>query len=359
MYYTTDGSEPTAENTAINSNTLRLEPTGDKEITLKVLAVKGDAKSEVASTSIVFRQEREIILQIDKEASCYDNSEQINVTVSAGNADILYALDYLDANREGSLTDVAKNGVATEGDISVDFCEYPGGGTLVLQAVAMVDGEIASPVARLDLTFTAKNEDAFLVDGIGYHLFSDALHAVEASTASSILYLQKDVELGSEVLLPNKAITIASTGSALQYTFKADSIQLQQDIIFSNVLYDIANLYANGHNVTIDNDVTAPFALLGHRIFAGCPYGENGMNTLMPSELATISLVINGSGNYTIYGSGAVGTSMDNMNVDIITSGIDGKAARAIWGSTMDGVVTLNGEALEDNIQVEVGGGSR
>lgn len=134
LYYTTDGSEPTAENTAINSNTLRLEPTGDKEITLKVLAVKGDAKSEVASTSIVFRQEREIILQIDKEASCYDNSEQINVTVSAGNADILYALDYLNANREGSLTDVAKNGVATEGDISVDFCEYPGGGTLVLQA---------------------------------------------------------------------------------------------------------------------------------------------------------------------------------------------------------------------------------
>lgn len=45
--------------------------------------------------------------------------------------------------------------------------------------------------------------------------------------------------------------------------------------------------------------------------------------------------------------------------MDIITSGIDGKAARAIWGSTMDGVVTLNGEALEDNIQVEVGGGSR
>ena len=30
----------------------------------------------------------------------------------------------------------------------------------------------------------------------------------------------------------------------------------------------------NGHNITLTEDVTAPFSLLGHRIFAGCPYAE-------------------------------------------------------------------------------------
>ena len=32
LYYTIDGSEPTAENTAINSNTLHLETTGQDEV---------------------------------------------------------------------------------------------------------------------------------------------------------------------------------------------------------------------------------------------------------------------------------------------------------------------------------------
>ena len=59
LYYTIDGSEPTAENTAINSNTLHLEPTGqDETILLKVIAIKGDKKSEAASTTLPFRRKR-------------------------------------------------------------------------------------------------------------------------------------------------------------------------------------------------------------------------------------------------------------------------------------------------------------
>ncbi|MGM9526057.1 MAG: chitobiase/beta-hexosaminidase C-terminal domain-containing protein [Peptococcaceae bacterium] len=353
LYYTTDGSEPTAENTAINSNTLNLEPTDqDETVTLKVIAIKGDAKSEVVSTTILFRQERQVTLQASREAACYDNDDMITVMSGADNADVWYIIDYLDKQKQGTIGDVAEGTKATEA-IRLPFGQYADGGTLVLQAAAVVDGVVASPTARLDLAFAAKNEDAFVVDGISYSLFQEALQAVEQS-AGNTLYLQKNVELGSDVLFPDKAITIASTGSGLQYRFQADSVQLQQNVTFCNLQYDISNLYANGHNVTITDDVTAPFAILGHRVFAGCPYAE-GAQMITVADL--IELTIGGSGNYTVYGSGAVGTSLAG-DIRIAVSGIGGKVARAIWGSTVNGTVTLNGTELNDNTQVELGGDS-
>lgn len=353
LYYTIDGSEPTAENTAINSNILNLEPTGqDETVILKVIAIKGDAKSEVVSTTILFRQERQVTLQVSREAACYDNDDSVAVTASADDADILYTIDYLDNQKNGTIRDVTM-GTAVAESMNLPFSQYADGGTLVLQAVAMVDGAVASPVARLDLVFAAKNENAFLVDGVSYSLFQEALQAVEQS-AGNTLYLQKNVELGSDVLFPDKAITIASTGSSLQYRFQADSVQLQQNVTFCNLQYDISNLYANGHNVTITDDVTAPFAMLGHRVFAGCPYAE-GAQMITAADL--IELTIGGSGNYTVYGSGAVGTSLTG-DIRITVSGIGGKVARAIWGSTVNGTVTLNGTDLNDNTQVELGGDS-
>lgn len=319
-----------------------------------MVAVKGDAKSETATVVIPFRQEREVSVQLDKEASSYDYDEQLHAAVS-GQADIFYAIDYLDRENRGVLTDVTRQGTLADGEIPLSFQGTPDGGTLVLQAVAMVDGEVASPVVRRDMVFAAENQDAFLVDGVSYSLFGDALAAVENSAASSILYLQKDAELGGQILFPRKTITIASTGSAVQYRLKADSVQLQQDILFSNLQYDIGNLYANGHSVTIAETVNAPFALLGHRIFAGSPYRTDGINTLCPAELATVRLAIGGSGSYAIYGSGAVGTALENVNVEITAAGITGKAAGAIWGSSRTGTVTLNGATLTDDRQVEVG----
>lgn len=353
LYYTIDGSEPTAENTAINSNILNLEPTGqDETVILKVIAIKGDAKSEVVSTTILFRQERQVTLQVSREAACYDNDDSVAVTASADDADILYTIDYLDNQKNGTIRDVTM-GTAVAESMNLPFSQYADGGTLVLQAVAMVDGAVASPVARLDLVFAAKNENAFLVDGVSYSLFQEALQALTNSD-DHVLYLQKDVELGNEVLFPDKAITIASTGSSLQYRFQADSVQLQQNVTFCNLQYDISNLYANGHNVTITDDVTAPFAMLGHRVFAGCPYAE-GAQMITAADL--IELTIGGSGNYTVYGSGAVGTSLTG-DIRITVSGIGGKVARAIWGSTVNGTVTLNGTDLNDNTQVELGGDS-
>lgn len=351
LYYTIDGSEPTAENTAINSNTLHLEPTGqDETILLKVIATKGDKKSEAASTTLPFRRKRQVTLQVSREAARYDNDDNVLVAVNADDAEILYTIDYLDNQKQGTIRDV-RTGISITENIGLPFSQYANGGTLVLQAIAIVDGVVASPAARLDFAFAAKNDNAFVVDGISYSLFDDALQAIEDST-ENILYLQKDVELGSDVLFPNKAITIASTGSGLQYRFHADSIQLQQDITFCNLQYDIGNLYANGHNITLTEDVTAPFSLLGHRIFAGCPYAE-GVPFITTAEL--VELTIGGNGNYTIYGSGAVSTSLTG-NVRITANGITGKAARAIWGSTVNGTVVLNETELNDNIQVELGG---
>ena len=84
LYYTIDGSEPTAENTAINSNTLHLEPTGqDETILLKVIATKGDKKSEAASTTLPFRRERQVTLQVSREAARYDNDDNVLVAVNA------------------------------------------------------------------------------------------------------------------------------------------------------------------------------------------------------------------------------------------------------------------------------------
>lgn len=328
-----------------------MEPTGqDETVILKVIAIKGDAKSEVVSTMILFRQERQVTLQVSREAACYDNDDSVAVTASADDADILYTIDYLDNQKNGTIRDVTM-GTAVAESMNLPFSQYADGGTLVLQAVAMVDGAVASPVARLDFVFAAKNENAFLVDGVSYSLFQDALQALTNSD-DHVLYLQKDVELGNEVLFPDKAITIASTGSSQQYRFKADHVQLQQEVTFRNLQYDISNLYADGHNVTIMDDVTAPFAILGHRVFAGCPYAEG---TQLTTTAELIQLAIGGAGNYTIYGSGAVGTSLTG-NIRITASGIGGKAARAIWGSIVNGTVTLNGTDLNDNTQVELGG---
>lgn len=315
-----------------------------------MIAIKGDTKSEVASAGILFRQKRQVTLQISREAARYNNDDSVAVTASADDADILYTIDYLDNQKNGTIRDVTM-GTAVVESMNLPFSQYADGGTLVLQAVAMVDGAVASPVARLDLAFAAKNEDAFVVDGISYSLFQEALQAAEQS-AGNTLYLQKNVELGSDVLFPDKAITIASTGSGLQYRFQADSVQLQQNVTFCNLQYDISNLYANGHNVTITDDVTAPFAILGHRVFAGCPYAEGAQ---MKTAADLIELTIGGSGNYTVYGSGAVGTSLAG-DIRITVSGIGGKVARAIWGSTVNGTVTLNGTDLNDNTQVELGG---
>lgn len=76
---------------------MNLEPTGqDETVILKVIAIKGDAKSEVVSTMILFRQERQVTLQVSREAACYDNDDSVAVTASADDADILYTIDYLD-----------------------------------------------------------------------------------------------------------------------------------------------------------------------------------------------------------------------------------------------------------------------
>jgi hypothetical protein len=128
-------------------------------------------------------------------------------------------------------------------------------------------------------------------------------------------------------------------------------MMLQNNITFRNINYAISNLYANGNDVTIDEDVTAPFSILGHRIFAGAAY-DSSMPT--KADLATTSLDIHGSGNYTIYGSGAVGTTLD---ADVaITTGeqTSGKVARAIWNSAVNGTVVLNGDAVTDDKQREV-----
>lgn len=271
-------------------------------------------------------------LTVSPEKTTYANADEVTVTLdcSTDGAEIYYTVDNSTTMTGSTLSDPTKTGTKYENSLSVSIGDIAGG-TLYIRAAAKKDGKW-SGIVRKDLSFAkGVKKNAFVVDGKNYQSWSDAVAAVNAARGGTIV-LNDDVQLTEEDKLPDVACTIRSAGET-KYRLSGSPMTMNADLTLSNITYALGNLYANGHNLKISNDVETAWSWTGYNLYAGSTVDSTAADTQHISVQA---------GNFAVIASGR-GSTTHKADVDVAVGGsAEVELAGAYMGATLDGDVTFH-----------------
>lgn len=272
-------------------------------------------------------------LTVSPEKTTYANADAVTVTLDCptNGAEIYYTVDNSNTLTGSTVSDPTKTGAEYTGPFKVSI-DNIAGGKLYIRAAAKKDGKW-SGIVRKDLSFAkGVKENAFVVDGKNYQSWSDAVAAVNAANGSTIV-LNDDVQLTEEDKLPDVACTIRSADGETKYRLSGSPMTMNADLTLSNISYALGNLYANGHNLTISNDVETAWSWTGYNLYAGSTAESTAAGTQHISVQA---------GNFAVIASGR-GSTTHKANVDVSVGGsADVNLAGAYMGATLNGNVTFH-----------------
>ena len=272
-------------------------------------------------------------LTVSPEKTTYANADKVTVTLACptNGAEIYYTVDNSNTLTGSTVSDPTKTGIKYENPLSVSIGDIAGG-KLYIRAAAKKDGKW-SGIVRKDLSFAkGVKENAFVVDGKDYQSWSDAVAAVNAARGGTIV-LNDDVQLTEEDKLPDVACTIRSADGETKYKLSGSPMTMNADLTLSNITYALGNLYANGHDLTVANDVKTAWSWTGYNLYAGGTANSTAAGTQHISVQA---------GNFAVIASGR-GSTTHKAHVDVSVGGsADVNLAGAYMGATLDGDVTFH-----------------
>ena len=272
-------------------------------------------------------------LTVSPEKTTYANADAVTVTLECptDGAEIYYTDDNSTTMTGSTLSDPTKTGTKYENPLSVSIGDIAGG-KLYIRAAAKKDGKW-SGIVRKDLTFAkGVKGNAFVVDGKNYQSWSDAVAAVNAANDGTIV-LNDDVQLTEEDKLPDVACTIRSADGETKYRLSGSPMTMNADLTLSNISYALGNLYANGHDLMVSNDVETAWSWTGYNLYAGSTVDSTAADTQHISVQA---------GNFAVIASGR-GSTTHKANVDVAVGGsAEVELAGAYMGATLDGNVTFH-----------------
>ena len=270
-------------------------------------------------------------LTVSPEKTTYANADAVTVTLDCptNGAEIYYTVDNSNTLTGSTVSDPTKTGAEYTGPFEVSI-DNIAGGKLYIRAAAKKDGKW-SGIVRKDLTFAkGVKENAFVVDGTNYQSWSAASAAVKKG---GTIVLSDDVQLTEEDKLPDVACTIRSADGETKYRLSGSPMTMNADLTLSNISYALGNLYANGHNLTIANDVETAWSWTGYNLYAGSTVDSTAADTQYISVQA---------GNFAVIASGRSSTT-HKAHVDVSVGGsADVNLAGAYMGATLDGDVTFH-----------------
>ena len=270
-------------------------------------------------------------LTVSPEKTTYANADEVTVTLDCptNGAEIYYTVDNSTTMTGSTLSDPTRTGIKYENPLSVSIGDIAGG-TLYIRAAAKKDGKW-SGIVRKDLTFAkGVKENAFVVDGKNYQSWSAASAAVKEG---GTIVLNDDVQLTEEDKLPDVACTIRSADGETKYRLSGSPMTMNADLTLSNISYALGNLYANGHNLKISNDVETAWSWTGYNLYAGSTAESTAADTQHISVQA---------GDFAVIASGR-GSTTHKADVDVAVGGsAEVELAGAYMGATLDGDVTFH-----------------
>ena len=270
-------------------------------------------------------------LTVSPEKTTYANADEVTVTLDCptNGAEIYYTVDNSNTLTGSTLSDPTRTGTKYENPFTVSIKNIAGGKVYV-RAAAKKDGKW-SGIVRKDLTFAkGVKENAFVVDGTNYQSWSAAAAAVKKD---GTIVLNDDVQLTEEDKLPDVACTIRSADGETKYRLSGSPMTMNADLTLSNISYALGNLYANGHNLTISNDVETAWSWTGYNLYAGSTAESTAAGTQHISVQA---------GNFAVIASGR-GSTTHKADVDVAVGGsAEVNLAGAYMGATLDGDVTFH-----------------
>lgn len=268
-------------------------------------------------------------LTISPEKTTYANADEVTVTLDCptDGAEIYYTVDNSNTLTGSTVSDPTKTGIKYENPLSVSIGDIAGG-TLYIRAAAKKDGKW-SGIVRKDLTFAkGVKENAFAVNGQNYQSWADAVAAVNAANGGTI-ELNDDVELSSVSTMPSVPCTIRSAGET-KYKLSGSPLTLNGDLTLENITYSVSRIYANGHDLTIANDVETARSWTAYNLYAGSTVDSTAAGTQRISVQA---------GNFAVIASGR-GSTTHTASVDVTVGGTaEVELAGAYMGAKLDGDV--------------------
>lgn len=271
-------------------------------------------------------------LTVSPEKTTYANADEVTVTLdcSTDGAEIYYTVDNSNTLTGSTVSDPTKTGTKYTGPFEVSI-DNIAGGKVYVRAAAKKDGKW-SGIVRKDLTFAkGVKENAFAVNGQNYQSWPDAVAAVNAANGGTIV-LNDDVQLTEEDKLPDVACTIRSAGET-KYKLSGSPLTLNGDLTLENITYSVSRIYANGHDLTIANDVETAWSWTGYNLYAGSTVDSTAAGTQHISVQA---------GNFAVIASGR-GSTTHKADVDVAVGGrAEVELAGAYMGATLDGNVTFH-----------------
>lgn len=269
-------------------------------------------------------------LTVSPEKTSYDNGDKVTVTLDCptDGAEIYYTVDNSNTLTGSTVSDPTKTGTKYTGPFEVSI-DNMAGGKLYIRAAAKKNGKW-SGIVRKDLTFAkGVKENAFVVDGTNYQSWSAASAAVKKG---GTIVLNDDVQLTEEDKLPDVACTIRSAGET-KYKLSGSPLTLNGDLTLENITYSVSRIYANGHDLTIANDVETARSWTAYNLYAGSTVDSTAAGTQHISVQA---------GNFAVIASGR-GSTTHKANVDVSVGGsAEVELAGAYMGATLDGNVTFH-----------------
>ena len=271
-------------------------------------------------------------LSVSPEKTSYDNGDKVTVTLGCPTvgAEIYYTVDNSNTLTGSTLSDPTKTGTKYTGPFEVSI-DNIAGGKLYICTAANKDGSW-SATARKDLTFLkGVKENAFVVNGQNYQSWSGAVDAVNAANGGTI-ELNDDVELSSASIMPSVPCTIRSAGET-KYKLSGSPLTLNGDLTLENITYSVSQMYANGHALTIADNVETPWRWSARQLYAGSTADSTATDTQRISVQA---------GEFSVVASGG-GSTTHKACVDITIGGsAEVELAGAYMGATLEGNVTFH-----------------
>ena len=268
-------------------------------------------------------------LSVSPEKTTYANADAVTIILDCptDSAEIYYTVDNGNTLTGSTLSDPTKTGTKYENPFTVSI-ENIAGGTLYIRAAAKKDGKW-SGIVRKDLTFAkGVKENAFVVDGTNYQSWSGAVDAVNAANGGTI-ELNDDVELSSASIMPSVPCTIRSAGET-KYKLSGSPLTLNGDLTLENITYSVSRMYANGHALTIADNVETPWSWSTRQLYAGSTADSTAAGTQRISVQA---------GEFSVVASGG-GSTTHKACVDVTVGGsAEVELAGAYMGATLDGDV--------------------
>ena len=270
-------------------------------------------------------------LTVSPEKTTYANADAVTVTLDCptNGAKIYYTVDNSNTLTGSTVSDPTKTGAEYTGPFKVSI-ENIAGGKVYIRAAAKKDGKW-SGIVRKDLTFAkGVKENAFVVDGKNYQSWSAASAAVKEG---GTIVLNDDVQLTEEDKLPDVACTIRSADGETKYKLSGSPLTLNGDLTLKNITYSVSRIYANGHDLTIANDVATAWSFTDYSLYAGSTVDSTAAGTQHISVQA---------GDFAVIASGR-GSTRHKAHVDVSVGGsADVNLAGAYMGATLDGDVTFH-----------------